>query len=42
MVDNSNLVIAVWNGEKSGTKNTVDYAMRRGVKVVNVLDEIRE
>lgn len=36
MVDQSNLVIAVWNGEKSGTKNTIDYANRKGVKVVNV------
>ena len=36
MVDHSNLVIAVWNGMPSGTKNTIDYAKRRGVKVVNV------
>ena len=40
MVDRSNLVIAVFNGEKSGTKNTVDYARRKGIKVVNVLDSI--
>ena len=37
MVDRSNLVIAVFNGKKSGTKNTVDYARRKGVNVVNVL-----
>ena len=37
MVDRSNLVIAVFNGQKSGTKNTVDYAKRKGVKVLNVL-----
>ena len=37
MVDRSNLVIAVFNGQKSGTKNTVDYAKRKGVKVVNIL-----
>ena len=37
MVDRSNLVIAVWNGMPSGTKNTIDYAKRKGVKVVNVL-----
>ena len=37
MVDRSNLVIAVFNGQKSGTKNTVDYAKRKDVKVVNVL-----
>ena len=38
MVDRSNLVIAVWNGTPSGTKNTIDYAERKGVKVVNVLE----
>lgn len=37
MVDHSNLVIAGFNGQKSGTKNTVDYAKRKGVNVVNVL-----
>ena len=37
MVDRSNLVIAVFNGQKSGTKNTVDYAKRKDVNVVNVL-----
>ncbi len=36
IVDRSNLVIAVWNGMPSGTKNTIDYANRKGVKVVNV------
>ena len=40
MVDHSNLVIAVWNGMASGTKNTIDYAKRKGVKVVNILQEI--
>ena len=40
MVDRSNLVIAGFNGLKSGTKNTVDYAKRKGIKVVNVLDSI--
>lgn len=37
MVDRSSLVIAMWNGTASGTKNTIDYADRKGVKVVNVL-----
>ena len=40
MVDRSNLVIAVFNGQKSGTKNTVDYAKREDIKVVNMLDSI--
>jgi hypothetical protein len=37
MVDRSNLVIAVFNGKKSGTKNTVDYAIKKGINVYNVL-----
>ena len=37
MVDRSNLVIAVFNGQKSGTKNTVDYAKKKNVQVVNVI-----
>ena len=37
MVDRSSLVIAVWNGQPSGTKNTIDYANRKGTNVVNVL-----
>ena len=39
MVDYSNLVIAVWNGEKSGTKNTIDYAKRKGVKLINIYEQ---
>lgn len=31
MVDRSNLVIAVFNGQKSGTKNTIDYAVKKTV-----------
>ena len=37
MVGRSSLVIAVWNGQPSGTKNTIDYANRKGTNVVNVL-----
>ena len=33
MVDHSALVIAVFNGEKSGTKNTIDYAARCGIQI---------
>ena len=40
MVDRANLVIAVYNGKKSGTKNTVDYAKRKGIHVNNVFDKI--
>lgn len=34
MVDNSDVVIAVWNGEKSGTGNTVRYAKKCGKKII--------
>ena len=37
MVDRSARVIAVFNGEPSGTKNTVVYAKKKGVEVNNVL-----
>ena len=38
MVDRSNLVIAVFNGQKGGTKNTIDYAKTKAVAVKNVLE----
>lgn len=34
MVRHSNLVIAVFNGEPGGTKNTLDYAKKNGVSCV--------
>ncbi len=34
MVDHSGLVIAVFNGERGGTKNTLDYAKKSGVLCV--------
>lgn len=40
MVDHSALVIAVFNGQPSGTKNTIDYAKRKGVAYRNILCEI--
>ena len=40
MVDMSSLVIAVWSGVPSGTKNTIDYAAQKGVHTVNVLDGV--
>ena len=36
MVDNSNYVIAVWNGKPSGTGNTVKYAMKNNKMVLLV------
>ena len=34
MVDNSDYVIAVWNGKPSGTGNTVKYAKKKNKKVL--------
>lgn len=39
MVDHSAKVIAVWNGSPSGTKNTIVYARRKGIPVINILDK---
>lgn len=39
MVDHAARVIAAWNGQPSGTKNTIDHATRCGVTVINVLNE---
>ncbi len=36
MVNHATRVIAVFNGEKSGTKNTIDYAAKVGVPVTFV------
>ena len=36
MVDKSSRVIAVWNGEPSGTKNTIDYAKKCNLEVRNL------
>lgn len=36
IVDHAALVIAVFNGQPGGTKNTVDYAERTGIPVVRI------
>jgi len=36
MVDHSARLIAVFNGEPGGTRNTIAYAKMTGVMVVNV------
>jgi uncharacterized phage-like protein YoqJ len=36
LVNHSARVIAVFNGQPSGTKNTIDYALRQGVPVVQI------
>ena len=37
MFDHSSLVIAVWNGQLSGTHLTIDYAVRHGIRIINIL-----
>lgn len=39
LVDHSSLVIGVFNGERGGTKNTLDYARSVGVPCVVIRDE---
>ena len=41
MVNHSSLVIAVFNGIASGTKNTVDYARKSDVHVVNIMEILK-
>ena len=39
MVDHSQMVISAYNGSSGGTRNTIEYANRKGVKVVNIFEE---
>lgn len=34
MVDNSSLIIALFNGNNGGTKYTIDYARQKGLKII--------
>lgn len=36
LVNHSSRVIAVFNGQPSGTKNTIDYALSKGIPVVQI------
>ena len=38
MVDRSARVIAAYNGESGGTRNTINYALSKGVKIYNILE----
>lgn len=39
MVDNSDVVIAVWDGSKSGTQKCIDYAIKNKKKLI-IIDNI--
>ena len=41
MVDRSSRVIAFYNGESGGTRNTIRYADSKGVQVINLLQSER-
>lgn len=38
MVDNSSLVIAFFSGEPGGTRNTINYAKKEGIEIINLLE----
>lgn len=33
LVDHSARVIAIYNGTKGGTRNTIEYAMQKGIEI---------
>jgi uncharacterized phage-like protein YoqJ len=39
MVDQSDLILAIWNGSKGGTYNCIQYAKNSTKKIVNVWEE---
>lgn len=42
MVDNCDILIAVWDGSPSGTKNCIDYAKKLGKKIIYIrVDKLR-
>lgn len=42
MVNHSARVIAAYNGESGGTKNTIRYAINHGISVVNLCEEFSD
>lgn len=42
MVDNADIVVAVWNGFKGGTRNCVEYALRENVPVFRLDPKTRK
>lgn len=42
MVDHAGLLIAVHNGQPGGTRSTIEYAMRRGLTIVDIPPVIGE
>ena len=38
MIDHSARLIAVYNGEAGGTRNTIEYAERQGIQIIRIED----
>ncbi len=38
MVDNSDMVLAIWDGSKGGTYNCIQYAKRKNREIINVYE----
>jgi len=36
LVDNGNILVSYWTGEKGGTLNTINYAKKKGIAVYNL------
>lgn len=41
MVDHSSRIIAAYNGDKGGTKNTIDYAKKQDIDIINIFDGMK-
>jgi uncharacterized phage-like protein YoqJ len=41
MIDNSDATIAIWNGQPSGTANTIEYAQKQKKPVI-VIDPVKK
>ena len=40
MVDNSDIVIAYWDGSKSGTGDCINYAKKKGKEIINIYGKV--
>ncbi|MBR6743250.1 MAG: DUF1273 family protein [Clostridia bacterium] len=38
MVDNSNIVLTYFDGKAGGTRSTINYALKKGKKIINVAE----
>lgn len=41
MVDNSDTVVALWDGSKGGTGNCITYATKQNKPIINLIEEYR-